>query len=127
MTSTNSAAACVDYVCKHYKVRTSNASFNNNMNALIDALRDKDFYACDLRTDIVGLIDCPLPAIIQTTTQFMVVIKSNSVGVTVMDPTDGNIHRIAYHDLIKIWTGVVIVIEPPPAKNKHSFFARLFT
>jgi ABC-type bacteriocin/lantibiotic exporter with double-glycine peptidase domain len=125
MKKTNSALACVEHVCNHYKLRTSYTPVDESVHGIIDALKAIDFYACDVSTDTIGLIDCPTPAIIQTTTRFMVIIKSNSVGVTVMDPIDGNIHRIAFHDLIRLWTGVVILVEPP-AKKKGSILQRLF-
>jgi ABC-type bacteriocin/lantibiotic exporter with double-glycine peptidase domain len=125
MKNPNSAFTCVEHVCKHFKVRASHAPIDENVHGIIDALRSLGFYACDLRTDTIGLIDCSTPAVIQTTTRYMVVIKSNSIGVTVMDPIDGNIHRIAFQDLVKIWTGLVILIEPP--QRKRSFFEKLFS
>ncbi|MEJ0031976.1 MAG: cysteine peptidase family C39 domain-containing protein [Bacteroidota bacterium] len=124
MRNTNSAIQCVQHVCKHYKLRTTDIPVDENIHGIIDALKSFDFYACDVRTDTIGLIDCPTPAIIETVSRFMVVIKSNSIGVTVMDPIDGNIHRIAYHDLIREWTGAMILIEPP--RKKHGFFERVF-
>lgn len=124
MKNPNSALSCVEHVCKHYKLRTSHIPVDENVAGIIDALQSLQFYACDLRTDTIGLMDCPTPSIIQTVTRYMVVIKSNSIGITVMDPIDGNIHRIAFYDLIKIWTGLVILVEPPP--KKKSFLDRLF-
>jgi ABC-type bacteriocin/lantibiotic exporter with double-glycine peptidase domain len=125
MKNPNSAFTCVDHVCKHYKLRTPHTPVEENIHGIIDAFNSLDFRACELRTDTIGLIDCPTPVIIHTVTRFMVVIKSNSIGVTVMDPIDGNIHRIAYYDLIKIWTGLLILIEPP--QKKKSFLERLFS
>lgn len=124
MKNPNSALSCVEHVCKHYKLRTTHTPVDENVHGIIDALKESAFYACDIRTDTIGLIDCPTPSIIQTVTRFMVVIKSNSIGVTVMDPIDGNIHRITFYDLIKVWTGLVILIEPP--QKKKSFFERFF-
>ena|ERR1044071_3580586 len=124
MRNTNSALTCVDHVCKHYKLRTSSTPVDENVHGIIDALKNINCYACDVHTDTIGLIDCPTPAIIQTTTRFMVVIKSNSIGVTVLDPIDGNIHRIAFHDLIREWTGLVILIEPPQKKKR--FWEKIF-
>ncbi|MEI9920545.1 MAG: cysteine peptidase family C39 domain-containing protein [Bacteroidota bacterium] len=123
MKNTNSALQCVEHICKHYKLRTLNIPVDENTPGIIDTLKSLDFSACDIHTDTIGLIDCPPPVIIETVSRFMVVIKTNSVGVTVMDPIDGNIHRIAYHDLIREWTGKVILIEPP--QKKKSFFERL--
>src|ERR1044071_5418659 len=99
MRNTNSALQCVQHVCKHYQLRTTDIPIDENIHSIIDTLTSFDFYACDVRTDTIGLIDCPLPAIIETVSRFVVVIKSTSIGVTVMDPMDGNIHRITYHDL----------------------------
>ena len=125
MKNTNTALICIEHVCKHYKLRTAYPPVDENIHGIIDALKSLDFHACDVRTDTIGLIDCPTPAIIETVSRFMAVIKTNSIGITVMDPIDGNIHRIAYHDLIREWTGAVILIEPP-ATRERSFFQKLF-
>ena len=124
MKNPNSAFTCVEHICRHYKIRTTHTPVDENITGIIDALKVFDCYACDVCTDTIGLIDCPTPAIIQTVERFMVIIKSNSIGVTVMDPIDGNIHRIAFHDLIRMWTGVVVLVEPPG--KKKSFFERIF-
>lgn len=122
--TTNGATTCVEYVCKYYKVRTSSTQVSNSINAIVDALKFDDFFACEIRTHRQGLIDCPKPAIVQTTSGFVVVVKSNTAGVTVIDPSDGALHRIAFPDFVKLWTGIVVVIEPPP--RQLSFFEKIF-
>jgi ABC-type bacteriocin/lantibiotic exporter with double-glycine peptidase domain len=124
MRNPNSALQCVEHICKYYKLRPAAIPVDESIHGIIDALKTFGFHACDVHTDTIGLVDCPTPTIIETVSRFMVLIKSNSIGVTVMDPVDGNVHRIAYHDLIREWTGTVILIEPP--QRKKSFLEMLF-
>jgi ABC-type bacteriocin/lantibiotic exporter with double-glycine peptidase domain len=105
---------CVN-ICKHH----------HTADDIIEALKNNGYYACDIHTNTRGLSDCPKPAIIQTTKGFMVAVKSNTASVVFMDPKDDSIHRLALHDFIKIWTGLVVVIEPRPTRSK-SFLEKLF-
>jgi ABC-type bacteriocin/lantibiotic exporter with double-glycine peptidase domain len=83
---------------------------HDNVNDIIDALTKRGFYAGEIRADINGLADCPKPAIIQTTTKFLVVVQSDRTSVTIVENQVK--YRIAYLDFIKMWTGIVIIIEP---------------
>jgi len=123
--TTNDATTCVDYVCKYHKVPSSPTQVPNNIQDIIDRLKCHDFFACDIRTNSKGLMDCPKPLIIQTTTGFVVVVKSNAAGVTIIDPTDSALRHIAFPEFVKLWTGLVIVIEPPPTVKK-SLLERIF-
>jgi ABC-type bacteriocin/lantibiotic exporter with double-glycine peptidase domain len=118
------AAECIRTVSKHYGIRAGNIPFACDTDGIIQVLKSLDFYACDLHTNTRGLVDCPKPAIVQTVTGFITLLDANKISVKIIYG-DHEIHRIAFMDFVKVWTGVVIVIEPPPTR-KWSFFGRFF-
>jgi len=126
----NTAAECIRTVSNHYGIRSTltgsqaNTSLAHDTDGIIQILKSLDFYACELHTNTRGLVDCPKPAIVQTITGYMTLLEANKVGVKIMYG-DNEIHRIALLDFVKVWTGLVIVIEPPPTR-KWSFFGRFF-
>lgn len=127
MTYTNnprSAAECIRMVCKHYSIRPGNIPMSYDIEGIIEILNSLDFYATDIHTNLKGLCDCPKPVIVQTTTGFMTVLYANKFSVKIT--YNSETHRLAFVDFIKIWTGTVIVIEPPPTRALN-FFQRLFT
>lgn len=91
---------------------------------VIEILKQFDFYATDLHMSMRSLADCPKPVIVQTITGYMTVIDASMIGVKIIYG-DNEIHRIAFMDFMKVWTGLVITIEPPPRK-KWRFFGRMF-
>jgi hypothetical protein len=121
--NTNSSADCIRTVCKHYSIRAGNIPASFDVEGIIEILNSLDFYACDLHTNMKGLRDCPKPAIVQTTTGFMTVVDANKVSIKIT--YNSETHRLAYLDFIKIWTGVVIAIEPPPSR-RWAFFEKWF-
>lgn len=126
MISTNneqSAAECIRMVCRHHGIRAGNIPSSYDFNGIIEVLKSLDFFACDLHTNMRGLCDCPKPAIVQTTTGFMTVVDANKSSVKIT--YNNEVHRIAFMDFIRIWTGLVIVIEPPPTR-RWAFFGKFF-
>lgn len=121
--NTQSAGECIRMICRHYNVHAGNIPSACDINSIIEVLRTLDFHSAELHLSMRGLADCPKPVIVQTITGFMTVLDANKISVKI---TYGNseIHRIAFMDFVKVWTGAVIVIEPPPAR-KWSFF-RMF-
>jgi len=122
--NTSSAAHCIRTVAKHYGIRAGNIPYAHNADGIIQILKSLDFYACDLHTNTRGLIDCPKPAIVQTITDFVTLLDANKISVKIMYG-DHEVHRIPFLDFVKIWTGLVILIEPPPTR-KWSFLKRIF-
>jgi ABC-type bacteriocin/lantibiotic exporter with double-glycine peptidase domain len=120
----HSAAECIRTVSRHYGISAVNIPSATNPDGIIQVLKSLDFYACDLHTNMRGLVDCPKPAIVQTITGFMTLLDANKINVKIIYG-DNEVHRIAFMDFIKVWTGLVIVIEPPPTR-KWSFFGRFF-
>lgn len=100
---------CVRFICKHYRVPMQNIFTES---PIVDALTICGFYACEMRTGMKGLSECPMPAVIQTIESYLVVTKANSFHVSIIDGSNNKMRRIAFLDFIKIWTGLVIVIEP---------------
>lgn len=125
MRSTNnvhSGAECIRSVCKHHNIRIGNIPSAYDIDGIIEILKQFDFNASDLHMGMRDLTDCPKPVIVQTVTGFMTILDANRFSIKITYG-ENEIHRIAFLDFIKIWTGVVIMIEPPP-KRKWSFFGR---
>jgi ABC-type bacteriocin/lantibiotic exporter with double-glycine peptidase domain len=114
---------CIRLICKHYHVPLQNIHTELTP---VEALKTCGFFACEINTGMKGLTECPMPVIIQTTQCYMVITKANKFHVTSIDCSDAKTHRIAFLDFVKMWTGVVVVIEPPPRTGALSFFRRLF-
>lgn len=111
-------------VCKHHGVSAGNIPYAADTDGIIEILKTFDFYATDLHMSMRGLADCPKPVIVQTITGFMTILDANKISVKITYG-ENEVHRIAFMDFIKIWTGVVIVIEPPPTR-KWNFFRNMF-
>jgi len=59
----------------------------------------------------------PLPAIAHVTVKeilhhFVVIYKVTNKSIEYMDPADGNMHHTSHEDFQRIWTGVLILLEP---------------
>ena len=127
MRSTNnieSAGECIRTICKHHRIKAGNIPLVSDIDGIIEILKQFDFYATDLHMSMQGLADCPKPAIVQTTTGFMTILEASKISVKITYG-ENEVHRIAFMDFIKIWTGAVIVIEPPP-QRRWSFFNKMF-
>lgn len=111
-------------VCRHYDIRAGNIPVSHDVNGIIEVLKTFGFYAAEIHTGMRGLADAPKPAIAQTVTGFMTILDASKISVKITYG-DNEIHRIASLDFMKIWTGLVIVIEPPPVR-KWSFLRNLF-
>ena len=112
---------CTRIICKHYLFPLQNIPLEL---PVVDALKVCGFFACEIQTNMKGLTDCPMPVIVQTTQCYMVITKASNFYVTITDPADSKTHRIAFLDFIKMWTGLVVVIEPPP--KRWSLLKKIF-
>ena len=119
-----SAGECIRIICKHHGIKAGNIPSTYDIDGIIEILKQFDFYATDLHVSMQGLADCPKPAIVQTTTGFMTILEASKISVKITYG-ENEVHRIAFMDFIKIWTGAVIVIEPPP-QRKWSFLRGFF-
>jgi ABC-type bacteriocin/lantibiotic exporter with double-glycine peptidase domain len=116
--------SCVRYICKHHRVPLQNIPAALTV---VEALKTCGFFACEINTSMKGLTECPMPVIVQTVQRYVIITKANKFYVTSFDPGDNKIHRIAFLDFIKMWTGLVVVIEPPPRPHALSFLRSLFS
>lgn len=59
----------------------------------------------------------PIPAIAHVVIKevlhhFVVLYKISKKGVVYMDPADGEIHKATRQEFEKIWTGILVILEP---------------
>jgi len=43
---------------------------------------------------------------------YVVLIKATDKHIEIMDPADGNIHKVLHEEFKKQWTGVLVLIAP---------------
>ena len=91
-----------------------------NVLGMIQGLEAMGFNAKGVKGDIEALSDIPLPAIAHIIVNgqlhhFVVIYKLSKGKVTVMDPAYGKLEEYSKEDFIKIWTGVLVILE----KNEY--------
>ena len=124
--TTDCGAACLASVARYYnlklpiaKIRQRAGTDKDGTNALglIEAAESFGFEAKGVKSSFENIVNIPLPAIahleIEGTLHHYVVISQLSKNhVKVMDPCDGEFHRIANEQFKKEWTGILILIVP---------------
>ncbi len=123
---TDCGAACLASVAAHYKVRLPVSRIRQyagtdkrgtNILGLIEAASKMGFLAKGVRGDWESIFKIPLPVIAHVVINeklqhFLVIIKANEKYVEVMDPADGEFHRLSHEEFKKEWTGVLVLIAP---------------
>lgn len=123
---TDCGAACLASISAHYKlnlpvarIRQLAGTDQKGTNALgmVKAAEELGFEAKGVKGNLDALSKIPLPAIahivVKEVLQHYVVIYSvNKNFVEYMDPGDGRMHKVAYPDFEKQWTGVLILLLP---------------
>lgn len=75
------------------------------------------FSAKGVRGDWDSLFKIPTPAIAHivvkgTLNHYVVIIKAGKSYIKVMDPADGEFHKLSHKDFKTQWTGVLVLIAP---------------
>lgn len=123
---TDCGAASLASVCAYYGLRFPIARIRQyaftdkkgtNVLGMIEAAQKLGLEAKGVRAQVEALSIIALPAIAHVVVNkvlhhFVVIYKVNNQQVTYMDPADGEFYKVTLVDFLKIWTGVLILVEP---------------
>ena len=127
-------AACLASVAGHYglqlpiaKIRQLCHTDKRGTNALglIQGLEQIGFNAKGVKASLENLPQAPLPAIAHTIFKeqfqhYVVIYKIHKGKISVMNPAYGKIETYTTEEFAKIWTGVLILLEPNEYFEKHN-------
>lgn len=115
------ASACAYHGLKIPIARIRQYAFTDkkgtNVLGLVEAAENLGLSAKGVRALPEALKMIPLPAIAHVTVKeilhhFVVIYKVTNKSIEYMDPADGNMHHTSHEDFQRIWTGVLILLEP---------------
>jgi len=123
---TDCGAACLASVAAWYKVRLPVSRIRQfagtdrkgtNVLGLIEASAKMGFLAKGVKGEWDSLFKIPKPAIAHlivqgVLTHYVVLLRATNKFIEIMDPIDGDIHKIPHEQFKKEWTGVLILIAP---------------
>ena len=123
---TDCGAASLASVCAHYGLafpiaRIRQYAFTDkkgtNVRGMIEAAGKLGFEAKGVRAQPEALKVVPQPTIAHVIIKgvlhhFVVVYGVSNKHITYMDPADGEMHRVMWDAFLKLWTGVLILLEP---------------
>lgn len=123
---TDCGAASLASVCAHYGLafpiaRIRQYAFTDkkgtNVLGMIEAAGKLGFEAKGVRAQPEALKVVPQPTIAHVIIKgvlhhFVVVYGVSNKHITYMDPADGEMHRVTWDAFLKLWTGVLILLEP---------------
>ena len=119
-------AACLASVSAHYGLKMPLARIRQichtdtrgtNVLGMIQGLEQLGFNAKGAKGGPDALPTIPLPAIAHIITKeqmqhYVVIYKVTKVNIVLMDPALGKMVEYSIEEFIKMWTGVIIVMEP---------------
>lgn len=119
-------AACLASVAAHYGLKIPIAKVRQlshtdtrgtNVLGLVQGLEAIGFNAKGVKGGADVLPDIPLPAIAHIVSKeqyhhYVVIYKVSKGRISVMDPAFGKIEEYSIEEFSKIWTGVLILLEP---------------
>ena len=123
---TDCGAACLASVAAYYRLAMPVARIRQfagtdrkgtNVLGLVEAAGKMGFLAKGVRGEWESLFKIPKPAIAHVIVKevlhhYVVLIRTTEKFIEIMDPTDGDFHRIDHEEFKKQWTGVLILIAP---------------
>lgn len=123
---TDCGAACLASVAAHFRLKVPVARIRQyagtdkrgtNVLGLIEAANKMGFMAKGVRGEWESLFKIPKPAIAHTVKKeglhhYVVITGTRKRFVEIMDPADGNYHKISFDDFKKQWSGVLVLIAP---------------
>nr|WP_320037788.1 peptidase domain-containing ABC transporter [uncultured Bacteroides sp.] len=124
--ATDCGAACIASISAHYGLRypisrIRQYAFTNkkgtNILGLVEAANRLGFKAKGVRANAESLKIIPKPAIAhvvvkETLQHFVVICKVTKKSITIMDPSDGQLHKINREVFLNEWSGVLVLMEP---------------
>jgi ABC-type bacteriocin/lantibiotic exporter with double-glycine peptidase domain len=119
-------AACLASIGSHYGLDLPIAKIRQichtdkrgtNVLGIVQGLENMGFNAKGVKGGVDALPDIPLPAIAHVIVQeqlhhFVVIYKVSKGKVQVMDPAFGKLKEYSIEEFSKIWTGVLVLLEP---------------
>ncbi|MGB4293789.1 MAG: peptidase domain-containing ABC transporter [Bacteroidales bacterium] len=141
---TDCGAACLASVAAYYRFDIPVARIRQlagtdrkgtNVLGLVEAAGKMGFIAKGVKGEIDCLGKIPKPAIAHFIVRkvlhhYVVLMKVSQKWVEIMDPSDGEIHRLTYEEFREQWTGVLVIMVPGekfrPGNEKISFQKRFF-
>lgn len=129
---TDCGAACLASVCAYYGLqfpvsRIRQYAFTDqkgtNILGLVEAANKLGLSAKGVKARFEALEIIPKPAIAHIVVRemlqhFVVVYKAKDNEVVYMDPADGKMHTKYYDEFQKIWTGILVIMEPEETFKK---------
>lgn len=137
-------AACLASICAFYgrqipiaRVRQicHTDTRGTNVLGMIQGLNELGFNAKGVKGDLEAITQIPLPAIAHiivngTMHHYVVLYKIHKNIISVMDPGRGKIETYTLDEFQKIWTGVLILLEPneyfEQRNDKTSIYSRFW-
>lgn len=129
---TDCGAACLASICAHYGLRFPVARIRQyaftdqkgtNVLGLIEAANKLGLSAKGVKALFDALKVVPKPTIAHVVVNerlqhFVVVYKVEKEHITYMDPADGRMHRVDNYDFQRMWTGILVLMEPEETFKK---------
>lgn len=137
-------AACLASISAHYgrlvpiaRVRqiAHTDTRGTNVLGMIQGLNELGFNAKGVKGDLEAITQIPLPAIAHiivngTMHHYVVIYKVHKGKIFVMDPGPGKMVHYTLEEFSKIWTGVLILLEPneyfEQRNDKTSIYSRFW-
>ena len=138
---TDCGAACLTSIASYYKVDLPLARIRQyactdrkgtNVLGMIEAADKIGFTARGVRADWDSLFKVPVPAVAHMViqgilTHYVVILKVTEKYIKIMDPGDGEIHKLGHNEFRDQWTGVLILIAPSERFRIRDEKGRLWT
>ncbi|WP_373831132.1 peptidase domain-containing ABC transporter [Bacteroides heparinolyticus] len=123
---TDCGAACLASICAHYGLqfpvaRIRQYAFTDqkgtNVLGLIEAANKLGLSAKGVKARFEALKIVPKPTIAhvivnQQLQHFIVIYKVEKEHIVYMNPADGRMHKVENYDFERMWTGVLVLMEP---------------
>lgn len=141
---TDCGAACLGSVCGYFNLKLSIANLRLLTNTdqrgttvlgIVEAATQLGFIASGVKGTAKSLQSIPTPAIAHFKREnhslhYVVISKVDANHIEIMDPADGEIHKMSMSEFLSYWTQVLILLYPSEkfqtGNQTTSFAARLF-
>ena len=123
---TDCGAACLASIAAHHKLKVPIARIRQyastdkkgtNVLGMIEAAAKLGFSAKGVKGPFDSLFKIPTPAIAHVIVKevlhhFVVIYSTTDKYIEVMDPGDGQMHKLSHEEFKKQWTGILILLAP---------------
>ena len=123
---TDCGAACLASIAAHHKLKVPIARIRQyastdkkgtNVLGMIEAAAKLGFSAKGVKGPFDSLFKIPKPAIAHVIVKevlhhFVVIYDTTEKYIEVMDPGDGQMHKLSHEEFQKQWTGILILLAP---------------